>query len=112
MAYLGFHKEGAKFSLATSSAYTKGAEPDFYIFPYGEIVFCQRGLLGKGAHGPMPPKYATGVKPLLQLNFNPGNTKSGHFDFLVFSNYLDPEHSDISQINLGKFRGFNLIVIF
>ena len=38
-------------------AYTKGANPYFPIFPYGEI----QKIFAKGGHGPMPLKYATGV---------------------------------------------------
>ena len=52
VAYLGFKKEGAKFSLATS-AHTKGggAKPSFPIF-----LVCQKKLfLAKGGHGPMAP---------------------------------------------------------
>ena len=48
MAYVGFHKEGAKFSLATST-HTKGAQTMFsYFFLWWkQNFFCQRG------HGPM-----------------------------------------------------------
>ena len=56
VAYLGFHKGGAKFSLATS-AYTKGGQTRFSkFFPMPKKFF-----FAKGGHGPMaPPKYATG----------------------------------------------------
>ena len=54
MAYLGFHKEGAKFSLATS-AHTKGSQTKFSYFSYGE----KNNLLPKGAMANGPPIYAT-----------------------------------------------------
>ena len=58
VAYLGFQKGGAKFSLATS-AHTKGggAKPSFPIF-----LVCKKNFFFAkgGGHGPMaPPKYAT-----------------------------------------------------
>ena len=47
VAYLGFHKGGAKFSLATS-AYTKGAKPGFpKFFLCQQIFFCQRGAMAQ-----------------------------------------------------------------
>ena len=55
VAYLGFQKGGAKFSLA-ASAHTKGAKPSFPIF----LVCEKKNFWPKGGHGPMaPPKYAT-----------------------------------------------------
>ena len=53
VAYLEFHEEGAKFSLATS-AYTKGgAKPCFPTFTF--FPMAQKNLLAKGGHDPMAP---------------------------------------------------------
>ena len=52
VAYLGFRKGGAKFSLATSA---QGGQPSFPIF-----IQC-KNFWPKGGHGPMAsPKYASG----------------------------------------------------
>ena len=51
MAYLGFHKGGAKFSLATS-AYTKGGQTRFSnFFPMSKKKFLAKG----GAMAQWPP---------------------------------------------------------
>ena len=58
VAYLGFRKGGAKFSLATSAHTKGGAKPSFPIF----LVCQKKFFLAKGgamAQWP-PPKYATG----------------------------------------------------
>ena len=62
MAYLGFHKEGAKFSLATS-AYMKGGQIMFSnFFPMAKNFFCQRGAMAQ-----WPPKYTTVPKLSLRM---------------------------------------------
>ena len=49
VAYLGFHKGEAKFSLATN-AYTKWGQTMISYF-----FLWQKDFLAKGGHGPMAP---------------------------------------------------------
>ena len=62
MAYLGYFKKRAKFSLATS-AYTNGAKPYFPIFPMVKIVFVKGYALMPPP--PPPPQYATELNTAL-----------------------------------------------
>ena len=66
VAYLGFQKGGAKFSLATSAHTKGGGQTKFSNFfsMSKKIFFGQRG--GAMAQWPPPPKYASDLSICIQ----------------------------------------------